>query len=96
MPRVCSSDAAKISFIEPDTWLTDVTISPIDKLTCSTRSLPCFTRKIVDSMSSFISFAASALRCAKLRTSLATTEKPRPCSPALAASTAALSANILV
>ena len=55
-----------------------------------------FTRKIVDSMSSFISFAASALRCAKLRTSLATTEKPRPCSPALAASTAALSANILV
>jgi len=29
-----------------------------------------------------ISFAASALRCARLRTSLATTAKPRPCSPA--------------
>ena len=39
---------------------------------------------------------AEALRCARLRTSLATTAKPRPCSPARAASTAALSARILV
>jgi len=30
--------------------------------------------------------AASALRCARLRTSPATTAKPRPCSPARAAS----------
>jgi hypothetical protein len=43
-----------------------------------------------------ISFAASALRCARLRTSLATTAKPRPWSPARAASTAALSARMLV
>jgi hypothetical protein len=40
--------------------------------------------------------AAAALRLARLRTSLATTAKPRPCSPARAASTAALSARMLV
>ena len=39
---------------------------------------------------------APAERCAKLRTSLATTAKPRPWSPARAASTAALSARMLV
>jgi hypothetical protein len=43
-----------------------------------------------------ISRAASALRCARLRTSPATTAKPRPCSPARAASTAAFSARMLV
>ena len=43
-----------------------------------------------------ISPAAWALRCASARTSPATTAKPRPCSPARAASTAALSARMLV
>jgi hypothetical protein len=43
-----------------------------------------------------ISRAALALRWARLRTSDASTAKPRPCSPARAASTAALSARILV
>ena len=43
-----------------------------------------------------ISLAAVALRCARLRTSAATTAKPRPCSPARAASTAAFNARILV
>src|SRR5882762_7344620 len=43
-----------------------------------------------------ISRAASALRCARARTSPATTANPRPCSPARAASTAALSARMLV
>ncbi len=47
-------------------------------------------------MSALISFAAAALRCARFLTSDATTAKPRPCSPALAASTAALSARIFV
>ena len=47
-------------------------------------------------ISILISLAASALRCARLRTSLATTAKPLPCSPARAASTAALSARMLV
>ncbi|MNP70424.1 hypothetical protein D3C76_1666570 [compost metagenome] len=36
------------------------------------------------------------VRCARERTSSATTAKPRPCSPARAASIAALSANRLV
>src|SRR5260370_32135975 len=45
---------------------------------------------------SLISLAAVPERWASARTSLATTAKPRPCSPARAASTAALSARILV
>ena len=47
-------------------------------------------------MSAAISLAAVALRCARLRTSLATTAKPRPSSPARAASTAAFSARMFV
>jgi hypothetical protein len=43
-----------------------------------------------------ISRAAPALRWASVRTSEATTAKPRPCSPARAASTAAFSARMLV
>src|SRR5436305_6633032 len=43
-----------------------------------------------------MSLAACEERCARLRTSEATTAKPRPCSPARAASTAALSASRLV
>ena len=42
------------------------------------------------------SAAASALRLARDCTSLATTEKPRPCSPARAASTEAFKARMLV
>lgn len=47
-------------------------------------------------MSPLISFEADDERCASERTSLATTANPRPCSPARAASTAALSARMLV
>ena len=43
-----------------------------------------------------MSLAACEERCARLRTSEATTAKPRPASPARAASTAALSASRLV
>src|SRR5439155_612947 len=43
-----------------------------------------------------MSLAACEERCARLRTSVATTAKPRPASPARAASTAALSARRLV
>ena len=43
-----------------------------------------------------ISLAAVAERPARLRTSVATTANPRPCSPARAASTAAFSASRLV
>ena len=48
------------------------------------------------SMSEVVLRAASALRMASPRTSSATTAKPRPASPARAASTAALSASRLV
>src|SRR5215208_3541871 len=48
------------------------------------------------SISFLMSCAASAQRCDSSRTSAATTENPRPCSPARAASTAAFSARILV
>ncbi len=47
-------------------------------------------------MSVLISLAAPDERWASVRTSLATTAKPRPCSPARAASTAAFSARMLV
>ncbi|MDT4867485.1 hypothetical protein FQZ97_1023990 [compost metagenome] len=58
--------------------------------------LPCETWLAEVSISSLISLAAPSVRCARLRTSSATTAKPRPCSPARAASTAALSARMLV
>ena len=62
----------------------------------STCRVPSAVFPTESEMSSLISFAALAERCARLRTSAATTAKPRPCSPALAASTAALSARMLV
>ncbi len=43
-----------------------------------------------------VSFAEAAARCARFRTSSATTAKPRPCSPARAASTAAFRARRFV
>ena len=61
-----------------------------------TMVLPASTLSLESSISDLISLAASALRCARCRTSLATTAKPRPCSPARAASTAAFSARMLV
>ena len=51
---------------------------------------------IVPSISSAVFFAASAARCARLRTSSATTANPAPASPARAASTAAFSASRFV
>ena len=62
----------------------------------STRALPASTRETLLWISCLISLAASAERPARLRTSAATTAKPRPCSPARAASTAAFSARMLV
>ena len=61
-----------------------------------TSCVPASTLATESPMSCLISLAACALRCARLRTSPATTAKPRPWSPARAASTAALSARMLV
>ena len=60
----------------------------------STSTEPVSTRETESSIRALISFAALALRLARLRTSPATTANPRPCSPARAASTAAFSADI--
>ena len=58
--------------------------------------LPASIRAPEFSISNLISRAAVEERCARLRTSPATTAKPRPCSPARAASTAAFKASRLV
>ncbi len=52
--------------------------------------------QLADPRTELVPLAAEAERCARLRTSPATTAKPRPCSPARAASTAAFSARMLV
>ncbi len=85
-----------ISLIIEATCSTADTIRVIDAPALSTRSEPSFTLLTESSIKPLISCAAAALRCASVRTSLATTAKPRPCSPARAASTAAFSARILV
>ena len=78
------------------TRVTALTILFIVSPALSTSTEPVSTRETESSMRALISFAAWALRLARLRTSPATTAKPRPCSPARAASTAAFSARILV
>jgi len=62
----------------------------------STSLVPASTFSTESPIKALISLAAPALRCARLRTSAATIAKPRPCSPARAASTAAFNARILV
>jgi hypothetical protein len=76
-------------------WI-EATTSCIVWPASSTSGVPGSTCSTLAEISVLISRAASALRCARLRTSPATTAKPRPCSPARAASTAALSARMLV
>jgi hypothetical protein len=71
-------------------------IAVIDAATCSTFTPPCCAFADDSSIRLAVSFAACADRCARLRTSSATTAKPMPASPARAASTAAFSARMLV
>ncbi|MCW0416594.1 hypothetical protein NB689_002348 [Xanthomonas sacchari] len=78
------------------TRCTEATISCMVVPACSTRADPSATRSTESSIKVLISLAAFEERWARVRTSLATTAKPRPCSPARAASTAALSARMLV
>jgi len=96
MPWLCSVEAALISPMMSVTRCTLATISVIVVPASLTRREPDSTRSTDAPISALISLAASAERCARLRTSPATTAKPRPCSPARAASTAALSARMLV
>ncbi|CFD94853.1 Uncharacterised protein [Bordetella pertussis] len=96
IPLDCSSEAAEISPMMSVTRLTEATISCIVAPTRSTCCEPVPTLPTESSISTLISLAAWALRCASERTSPATTAKPLPCSPARAASTAAFSARILV
>ena len=72
------------------------TISCMRVLAASASVEPLATSSTLDAISPLISFAASDVRCARLRTSSATTAKPRPEAPARAASTAAFNARILV
>ena len=85
--------------ISPMRSLTGCTLATISCMlcpACATWAEPDSTFSTLALIRVLISLAASALRCARLRTSLATTAKPRPCSPARAASTAAFSARMLV
>ena len=95
-PSRCSFAAAVISPIRSVTRRTLATISCMLWPACPTWSAPTATVPTLASIRPLISLAASALRCARVRTSPATTAKPRPCSPARAASTAAFSARMLV
>lgn len=96
MPLLCSRVAAEISRISavtrPTSPVMPLMVCAADSTICS----PSCTRFCDASINPLISFADWALRCARLRTSPATTAKPRPCSPARAASTAAFNARILV
>ncbi len=96
MPWLCSAVAAVTSPMMSDTRCTLATISPMVVPASRTRRAPAPTRSTLVAISALISRAASALRWASERTSPATTAKPRPCAPARAASTAALSARMLV
>ena len=96
-PVACSSALAAIS---PMTAvdLDDLRDDALQRLAGLRRPArrPASTCAVDVEISPLISLAASAERCASARTSEATTAKPRPASPARAASTPALSASRLV
>ena len=96
MPSVCSLEPVEISPTSSSTLRALMTIS--SKL-CATFALirtPCSLRLTESSIFTAVSFADCAERCARDRTSSATTAKPAPASPARAASTAAFRARMLV
>ncbi len=78
------------------TRCTEATISPMVAPAWLTSCEPSATLPTDSSIRPLISLAAPAERWARVRTSEATTAKPRPCSPARAASTAAFNARMLV
>ena len=88
-PTAMSDTAALIS-------ATCVAMRSSERPVSATSSTPTPTWALESEISPLISLAAPAERCASARTSDATTAKPRPASPARAASTPALSASRLV
>lgn len=94
--QLCSDEAADISPIISAKRFTLMRIACMRKPAWFTSMPPACTFALDVSISSLISLAAVEERCASVRTSEATTVNPRPCSPARAASTAALRARILV
>ncbi|MNV57563.1 hypothetical protein D3C71_1499020 [compost metagenome] len=96
MPADWSRAAVWISPIMALTSCTEPTISAMVRPASSASFPPADAFCTEAPIRLEISRAAWAERWASPRTSVATTAKPRPCSPARAASTAALSARILV
>ncbi len=96
MPACCSRPAADISQMMPLTRCTLATTSSMVLPAWVTSRLPAPTFCTQSSIKVLISLAAPAERCASARTSDVTTAKPRPCSPARVASTAAFRARMLV
>ena len=96
MPSLCSREATAISSTMSSTRRTELTTSAMVSPAWRASRVPPSTRLVEVSINDLMRPAASALRLARLRTSPATTAKPRPCSPARAASTEALSARMLV
>ena len=96
MPSRCSLAAVVMSLMRGLTRRAPSTISLIVWPASATWAEPVCTVSTEEPISALISLAASAERPASARTSEATTAKPRPCSPARAASTAAFSARMLV
>ena len=88
-PADCSADAAA----------TSCTRSAVFRIAGTSSTMSCPERSATftdDPASAPISFAAFCARSASLRTSVATTANPFPCSPARAASMAAFSASRFV
>ncbi|KAF1052576.1 MAG: hypothetical protein GAK34_01219 [Delftia tsuruhatensis] len=96
MPTDCSRVAMLIWWTRSLTRPTASTMPSMVRPAASMRALPSLMPSTVRLMRPLISLAAEALRWARARTSPATTAKPRPCSPARAASTAAFRASRLV
>ena len=96
MPLACWLEDSEISSMVWEMasifWMMDCRDSPDLRAMAS----PAFILLTVSSIRAQIWLEASAERWARLLTSSATTAKPLPCSPALAASTAAFSASRLV
>src|SRR6266581_3817368 len=96
IPMLCSRAPVATSSSNLLTRCDEQTISSIVAPAALTIPVPASTCSTLLPIRDLISRAASALRFASMRTSLATTAKPRPCSPARAASMAALRARIFV